>query len=157
MRSIAVLLFLVLALACPPRNKMEEQTGPSQTSTTTRNPQAVPENTPRMNPVTESAKDSPGNRVPSAPMQVQVDLTEYGINMPETLTAGEQQLQIVNHGKEQHGFAIEGGSVHQHIDTNLSRGNAATLSLNLPPGTYAVYCPVDGHKGKGMTKTITVK
>jgi uncharacterized cupredoxin-like copper-binding protein len=153
----AVVALALFVLACPPHGGNEEHAGGAQTSTTTQNPQAIPENSTRMNPVTESAKDSGGNRVVSAPLQVAVDLTEYSINMPEVLTAGPQQLQITNHGKEQHGFAIEGGAVHQRLTSNLTGGSAATLTVDLAPGTYEVYCPVDEHKGKGMKRTITVK
>lgn len=156
MRSAIVALAL-FALACPPRGGNEEKAGAPQTSTTTANPQAIPENSTRMNPVTESSRDSPGNRVTSAPLQIAVDLTEYAINMPEVLTPGPQQLQITNHGEREHGFAIEGGAVHQHLASNLTKGATATLDVDLAPGTYEVYCPVEGHKAKGMRRTITVK
>jgi len=156
MHRIAVVL-VIFALACPPRGGNEEHAGAPQTSTTTTSPQAIPENSTRMNPVTESSRDSPGNRVTSAPLQVKVDLTEYAINMPEVLAAGPQQLQITNHGEREHGFAIEGGSVHQHLTSNLTKGGTATLDVDLTPGTYEAYCPVEGHKGKGMRRTITVK
>jgi uncharacterized cupredoxin-like copper-binding protein len=148
----AVLVFALFALACP-----QGSVEPSKTSTTTVNPQAVPENSTRMNPVTESSKDSGGNRVTSAEVAVQVDLTEYAINMPDTLAAGKQQLQITNHGKEQHSFVIEGTGVHQQLPGNLTGGGTGTLDVDLKPGTYEVYCPVDEHKGKGMHRTITVK
>jgi len=156
MRSAVVALAL-FALARPPRGGNEERAGGPQTSTTTTNPQAIPENSTRMNPVTESSRDSPGNRVTSAPLQVKVDLTEYSINMLDLLAAGPQQLQITNHGEREHGFAIEGGAVHQHLASNLTKGGTATLDVDLAPGTYDVYCPVDDHKGKGMRRTITVK
>ena len=156
MRGLVVALAF-FALACPPRGGEESHAGGAQTSTTTQNPQAIPENSTRMNPVTESSKDSGGNRINAAPLQVRVDLTEYSINMPDTLTAGTQELQITNHGEQQHGFVIEGGAVHQKLLNNLTRGDTATLDVVLPPGTYQVYCPVDDHKGKGMKRTITVK
>ncbi|HJW95570.1 MAG TPA: hypothetical protein VJ901_18275 [Thermoanaerobaculia bacterium] len=152
MRS-AVFVLALFALACPQGSSVE----PSRTSTTASNPQAVPENSTAMNPVTESSKDSGGNRVTSAPPQVAVDLTEYSINMPDSLAAGPQQLQITNHGEQQHNFVIEGAGVHQQLASNLTRGGTATLDVDLKPGTYEVYCPVDEHKGKGMHRTITVK
>ena len=156
-RIAAAIALALIALACKPHNRDISNIGGSQSSTATQNPQAVPENSTAMNPVTESAKDSGGNRVIAAPIQVAVDLTEYSINMPETLTAGRQQLQITNHGEQQHNFVIEGGSVHQQLVGNLTKGGTATLDVDLAPGTYEVYCPVDEHKGKGMKRTITVK
>ena len=160
MRSLSVALAVALALfllACPPHGGEESHAGGQQTTTSTQNPQTVPGNTTQMNPVTETSKDSGGNRVASAPPSVAVDLTEYSINMPDTLKPGKQQLQITNHGEQQHSFTIEGGSVHQTLPSNLTRGDTATLDVDLAPGTYQVYCPVDNHKGKGMTRTITVR
>ena len=39
----------------------------------------------------------------------------------------------------------------------LKPGEARDLSVNLKPGKYQFYCPVDGHKGKGMTLPLTVE
>jgi uncharacterized cupredoxin-like copper-binding protein len=82
-----------------------------------------------------------------------VELLEYQIHPPQTLRAGKQTLTLVNAGKEKHAFAIEGTTVKS---AELSRGDSASLEVDLKPGTYTVYCPVDGHRGKGMTSTITV-
>jgi uncharacterized cupredoxin-like copper-binding protein len=150
----AVFALALFLLACPhPGN----ETKAPQTSTTTVNPQAVPENSTRMDQVTESSKDSGGNHVPVAEVQVQIDLTEYSINMPDGLPAGKQEFQVTNHGKEQHSFVIEGPGTHQELPGKLSGGSTGTLDVDLKPGKYEVYCPVDGHKGKGMRRTITVK
>jgi len=31
------------------------------------------------------------------------------------------------------------------------------LTWDLKPGTYTIWCPVDGHRAKGMQTTLTVK
>src|SRR3954453_7531426 len=37
-----------------------------------------------------------------------------------------------------------------------SRGATATLEADLDkPGTYTMYCPLDGHRAKGMSGSIT--
>ena len=64
---------------------------------------------------------------------------------------------IVNSGKENHSFEMEGNGIHVKLPEPLSRGNTATLDVDLKPGTYNVYCPVDGHKGKGMSIRVTVR
>ncbi len=151
MQRIAAALALLL-LACPPHGGNEEKSGGPQTSTTTTNPQQVPGNTSRMNPATETSRTK---EVPVAMPEVQVDLTEYSINMTDSLPAGKHVLQITNHGEQKHGFVIEGGSVHREVQA-LMKGDSTTLEIDLAPGTYTVYCPVDGHKGKGMQKTINV-
>jgi uncharacterized cupredoxin-like copper-binding protein len=109
-----------------------------------------------MNPplLTES-DNSAGAPKPAARTQ-EVHLLEYSIHMPDTLSAGPVTFRIENAGKETHGFEIEGNDAAQSID-QIQRGDTKTLDVDLKPGTYTVYCPVDGHKGKGMSKTVTVK
>lgn len=153
MRAAFVLPLVLLLAGCPgggPEN--EAQTGPSKTSTTTRNPQEVPENSPRMNPVMP-----PQSKSGIATPVLQVQLGEYEITMPDTLPKGPVTLHIVNAGKENHSFAITGNGVAQQLAQQLTRGDTADLPLNLAPGSYTVYCPVDGHRGKGMQRTITVR
>jgi plastocyanin len=150
----AVFALSLLLLACP---SAETNTPvPSKASTTTQNPQAVPGNTATMNPVTPTAKESPGNRVAPAPQTVIVDLTEYAIHMPDALAAGRQMFQVTNRGEETHGLVIAGDGFHQQVVTDLQRGDSVTVEVTLAPGSYSVWCPEDNHKGKGMMRQLTV-
>ena len=85
-----------------------------------------------------------------------VQLIEYSIRMPDTLPAGRFSFSVQNAGKEDHGFEIEGNGIEQKTDV-LKRGDVASLDVELKPGTYTVYCPVKGHKEKGMKKTVVVR
>lgn len=38
----------------------------------------------------------------------------------------------------------------------LAAGASATVTINLPPGTYAFYCTQSGHRFSGMVGTLTV-
>jgi uncharacterized cupredoxin-like copper-binding protein len=39
----------------------------------------------------------------------------------------------------------------------LAAGSAVDLEVDLTePGDYALLCPIDGHRGKGMEGTLTV-
>ena len=109
-----------------------------------------------MNPVIPPDRDSPGNAPTPAPPTQEVHLIEYAIHMPDTLPAGRVAFNVENGGKETHAFEIEGNGIEAKTN-ELSRGNTASLEVDLKPGTYTIYCPVDGHKDKGMKKTITVK
>jgi uncharacterized cupredoxin-like copper-binding protein len=159
MRRLSILAAALLIMACPgDRRTDESRTGPPQTSTTTRNPQAVPENSTAMNPVTPQTSMPParvGGTATSPAIDVQ--LTEYEIRMPDSLIAGAQRFRIANGGKETHNFAIEGPDVSQKLASDLTRGDTTELTVNLRAGSYTVYCPVDGHRGKGMQRTIVVR
>lgn len=87
----------------------------------------------------------------------EVSLIEYSIRMPQTLAAGEHTFAIHNNGKELHSFEIEGNGVHASLPSPMSRGSTATLELKLTPGMYTVYCPVEGHREKGMETKVIVR
>jgi uncharacterized cupredoxin-like copper-binding protein len=161
MRTPVLLLALALLAACPSSKHTssdESQNSPTKSSTATGNPQAVPENSTAMNPVAPPQKDLPSSQAaPAAANVVHVQLTEYEIEMPDTLPAGTQQLTITNAGKTNHNFAIEGPGVSQKLASDLTRGDSAPMTVTFQKGTYTAYCPVDGHRGKGMSRTITVQ
>ena len=132
-----------VAKSGPPTSAPVTSTDVSQNNSTVVNPVPI-------------EKDEPSSRASApAPNVQEVQLMEYEIRMPETLRAGHITLHVANAGKENHGLVIEGGGIVEKTDT-LSRGNTATLAVDLAPGTYTFYCPVRGHKGKGMERTITV-
>jgi len=159
MRILLIAALGALLLACPGGRDAEDrsQAGPSKTSTTTSNPEEVPENSPKMNPVVPLQSTNPASRPAEASPAVEVQLTEYGVNMPAALQHGRTALHIINAGKENHSFAITGNGVAMQLSQPLTRGDRADLVVDLQPGSCTVYCPVDGHRGKGMERTITVR
>ena len=60
-----------------------------------------------------------------------------------------------NDGQFPHNIAIDGrqGSI---FPENLTTGQSASATIDLAPGTYTFYCPVPGHRERGMVGTITV-
>ncbi|MFZ2491750.1 MAG: plastocyanin/azurin family copper-binding protein [Thermoanaerobaculia bacterium] len=85
-----------------------------------------------------------------------IHLIEYQIHMETTLPPGVHTFSVENGGKEDHALEIEGNGIHVKTET-IKRGDKAMLTVDLKPGTYTVYCPVEGHKGHGMQTTLTVK
>jgi uncharacterized cupredoxin-like copper-binding protein len=73
------------------------------------------------------------------------------------VSAGKQVFAIINHGKENHSFRIKGDGLDIGMTEPLARGDTGQITVALQPGTYAITCPVDGHAGKGMTRTLTVR
>ena len=155
MRTALFLTALLFAVACSREAPDVSQAGPSQSSTTTDvTPQMAESST--MNPALVTETDTPAaTPTPAAPAQ-EVHLIEYSIHMPDTLPAGRRALTIENGGKEKHAFEIEGNGVHAETPV-ITSGSTTSLDVDLKPGTYTVYCPVKGHKEKGMTKTVMVK
>lgn len=156
MRRAVFVAALLLAVACIREKPDVSQDSPRRaTESTTANPQAGTSQDTALNPTVPINTDSPTSRVPaaaSAPSEVQ--LLEYEIRMPEALAAGNQTFRIVNAGTETHGFAIEGVDVKT---PEITRGQSSPLTVNLPAGTFTVYCPVKGHREKGMQRTVTVR
>lgn len=95
------------------------------------------------------------------PAKFDIGLSEYAIaieNQPAVagvMKAGDFVFHVTNHGTMEHGLEIEGAGAEDKIV--LKPGEARDLSVNLKPGKYSFYCPVDGHKGKGMTLPLNVE
>ena len=49
-------------------------------------------------------------------------------------------FKIANAGKQTHNFVIEGPGISQKLDSDLSRGDTGEITINLPAGSYTVYC-----------------
>jgi len=128
------------------------QNEPSEATTVAGNTATAPSNT--INPPVPPERDDPSNRIKVAPPVQDVQLIEYSIRMPDTLPAGAVAFNVRNGGEKDHGFEIEGIEEKTQI---LKRGDTATLNVDLKPGTYTVYCPVKGHKERGMRRRVTVK
>ena len=154
MRSFLVALSL-FTVACMRETPDVSQNTPSQ-STTMAASETANTQTSTMNPVLAAENDNPAARPTAARPTQEVHLIEYQIHMPDTLPVGRIAFNIENGGKENHAFEIEGNGVHQKTE-ELTRGNTTALEVDLKPGTYTIYCPVEGHAGKGMKKTVTVQ
>ena len=159
MRALAVLIASLLLIGCPGNRRGEDESknGPPRTSTTTSNPQAVPERSKTMNPITPQPTEISSHVTPAASPEIPVQLTEYAIRIPDQLSAGPVTFHVANAGKVNHNFAVEGNGIDKKLASDLTPGNTAVMDFVLRQGTYRVYCPVDKHRGKGMERTVTVK
>jgi uncharacterized cupredoxin-like copper-binding protein len=94
----------------------------------------------------------------SGPQLVDVSLTEFAIDMPTTLPAGNVRFNVANNGAVPHSFVLEGEGISKRLANNVTPGSSAKLNADLKPGTYTVYCPVGegAHRARGMEVTLTV-
>jgi hypothetical protein len=155
MRIAITLAAALFAFACQPGPAEQTNNTPSQSSTMPPSDTASAQPS-AMNPILPPNTDNPTKQVTAALPTQEVHLIEYQIHMPANVAAGKLAFNIENGGKDDHAFEIEGNGVHQQ-SVVLKRGDTTALEVNLPPGTYTVYCPVDGHKDKGMKTTLVVK
>jgi uncharacterized cupredoxin-like copper-binding protein len=85
--------------------------------------------------------------------------TDYKFDPSDpTVKAGEVTFVLKNDGQTTHSLEIEdvNGS-DQELEGDVAPGESGTLKVNLAPGTYEFYCPVDDHKGLGMEGEVTVQ
>jgi uncharacterized cupredoxin-like copper-binding protein len=68
--------------------------------------------------------------------------------------AGKVKIVMDNPSSVPHAVEVEGNGVEEETKT-LTDGTA-DVTVDLKPGKYEFYCPVDGHKEAGMKGTLTV-
>jgi plastocyanin len=98
-----------------------------------------------------------GGGPPLLPSRVGVDEREYSV-VPSytTVAAGDLEFDPVNHGEDAHDFSIR-NSGGQITSVPLASGESTVVNVNLPAGTYTLYCSLPGHEGLGMKATLTVQ
>lgn len=91
---------------------------------------------------------------------VEATLTEWSVTLSQdSVSAGAIAFNVRNTGSVVHRFEVEGNGEEWESE-DINPGNDVTMSLNLTPGVYEVYCPiVEGgvnHEERGMTTTLRV-
>lgn len=98
------------------------------------------------------------DRQPGDPPAVNVTLSEWKVELSaRSVAAGPITFTIANTGTIPHAFEIEGQGIERETAV-IQPGASATLTLQLKPGSYEVYCPVgqDSHKKLGMDAQLRV-
>jgi uncharacterized cupredoxin-like copper-binding protein len=72
-----------------------------------------------------------------------------------TAKAGKVTITMDNPSSLPHAIAVEGKGVDMDGET-VGKGGTSTVTVDLKPGKYEFYCPVDGHKDAGMEGDLTV-
>jgi uncharacterized cupredoxin-like copper-binding protein len=70
--------------------------------------------------------------------------------------AGKVTLVMDNPSSVPHAVAVEGKGVDKDGNT-VGKGGVSKVTVDLKPGKYEFYCPVDGHKDAGMKGTLTIQ
>lgn len=153
-----VIVLAFLLIGCPGGETVDvSKSGPTQSTPSTAPVVNPTDNTAAVNPVVPVNTQPGAVQKTATPATADIHLIEYAVHLPQTLTAGSQTFQVENGGKETHSLQIEGNGTSVKLPADLPRGERATLTVDLKPGSYTFYCPIKGHKEKGMTTAVTVK
>lgn len=101
--------------------------------------------------------DPPGPKTLSADDAVAagnptIELGEMFIAGDLSVDAGTT-LSVINGGATLHNLAVEGGP----RTPDLNSEKAAELDVSsLAPGTYTVFCAIEGHRGAGMEAQLVI-
>ena len=69
--------------------------------------------------------------------------------------AGPVQVTLRNEDTQLHTLVVEGQPNFKVLETS-GKGDSATGTLDVGPGSYVFYCEVPGHRPAGMEGTIRV-
>ena len=105
----------------------------------------------------ESGGRGGGSEAAGGGEAVEISATEYKFDPSEvTPKAGEVTFTLANDGSAEHNLEVEGNGIEEVSDT-IGGGQSTELAVELKPGTYEMYCAIDGHKDLGMEGKITVE
>lgn len=91
--------------------------------------------------------------------KVQITLHDNRIDLPDTLKAGPTMFGVTNRGEVEHGLVVLAPGERQQLaklDVLLKPGESATLEVSLTPGRFEVYCPLEGHRERGLAHRFVV-
>lgn len=74
----------------------------------------------------------------------------------DTVSKGTK-ITFKNAGHVPHDLKLSQGGKVVAGTKLIQAGQSASFTVNLPPGTYTMFCSVPGHEQAGMKGTITVK
>lgn len=152
MKKIALALALALALS------------PVACSPEAGDPEAeAPENTLMHDTLPDQARPAVGQEPADTAGVVSVVLEEWTIRLAtDTIPAraGTTTFRARNNGEYAHILEVEGQGREWVTDT-IPPGEWRMLETRLEPGTYELYCPIEGehgdHSAMGMTTYIVVR
>jgi plastocyanin len=103
-----------------------------------------------------SSKSSSATTAGSSAAAVSATLSEWKIAVGGTVKAGTVTFDVQNAGTFAHNLTVAGPGVSGKTTGNLDAGKSGTLTLDLKPGAYELYCSIPGHKAQGMDLKLTV-
>ncbi|HET6920465.1 MAG TPA: hypothetical protein VFI46_13500 [Jiangellaceae bacterium] len=107
---------------------------------------------------TDSDRDQGSAATPTDGLTIVVVETECGLAVEprDGLVPARYNFVVQNDGNETHALAISGRGVDEETQP-IPPGGEEEIALSLRPGEYELWCPVNGHRDRGMHTSLTVE
>jgi uncharacterized cupredoxin-like copper-binding protein len=87
---------------------------------------------------------------------VSATLSEWKVAVAGSVKAGTVTFNVKNAGTFAHNLTVDGPGVSDKGSGNIDAGSSGSVTVDLKPGTYELYCSIPGHKAQGMDLKLTV-
>ncbi len=107
-----------------------------------------------------AASPAPASTAPSAASaaaSTAVIVKDFTLDPLDVAVAGTVSLAVTNDGPTVHNVAIrdDAGAV-LGTTADLKEGESETLTVEIPAGSYILFCTLPGHESLGIKGTLTV-
>lgn len=89
---------------------------------------------------------------------VEIAVKDFTLTPKDVTVAGPTvTLAVTNEGPTLHNIAVRDDSGKELVTTkNLDEGESETVSAQIAPGSYILFCSLPGHESLGIKGTLTV-
>ena len=104
-----------------------------------------------------SDDESGGGTTAAGEQTVELTASEYAFDPSDVSldAGGSVTFRVTNDGDETHALEVEGNGLEEETE-EIAPGETGEVTVDLQAGEYEFYCPVDGHKDKGMEGSLVV-
>ena len=105
----------------------------------------------------DDGDEAGGTTAAAGEQSVDLTATEFQFDPADVSldAAGTVTFTVSNDGRQEHALEVEGNDIEEETDT-IAPGTSGSLTVELEPGEYELYCPIDGHRDQGMEGTLVV-
>ena len=95
---------------------------------------------------------------PTSAKTITISETDFKLDpSPVTIaSAGTYTFEAINNGGTDHALTVEGNGLAETRTDSIAPGQSASITVDLKPGTYRMYCPIAGHQKLGMVGNVLV-
>ena len=150
-RALILLLIAVFSIGLLAACGGDDDDGSGETPTEA----TTASTTPTAPADTSGEEPAPAPAEPTV-VEIPADETMLAYQVTEaTAPAGEVTLRMPNPSAVPHNIAVEMPTAAE--GEVVENGGVSEITVNFPAGEYEYFCTVPGHRGAGMTGTLTVE